>query len=158
MFVAMPTAMPPEPLTSRLGTRAGRTRGSCLRSSKFGGEVDALLVDVGEELDGELGEARFGVAVRGRRIAVDRAEVALPVDERVAHREVLREADHRVVDAGVAVRVVVGEHVADDLGALAVRARRREVLLVAQYRMRRWTGLSPSRTSGIARPMMTLIA
>ena len=29
-------------------------------------------------------------------------------------REVLRHADHRVVDAGVAVRVVLAEHVADD--------------------------------------------
>ena len=29
MFVAMPTAMPDEPLTSRFGKRAGRTSGSC---------------------------------------------------------------------------------------------------------------------------------
>ena len=28
MLVAMPTAMPPEPLTSRLGSRLGRTSGS----------------------------------------------------------------------------------------------------------------------------------
>ncbi|TIW40689.1 MAG: hypothetical protein E5V61_27670, partial [Mesorhizobium sp.] len=28
MLVAMPTAMPPEPLTSRFGKRAGRTFGS----------------------------------------------------------------------------------------------------------------------------------
>jgi len=29
MFVAMPTAMPEAPLTSRFGKRAGRTSGSC---------------------------------------------------------------------------------------------------------------------------------
>ena len=29
MLVAMPTAMPEEPLTSRFGKRAGRTIGSC---------------------------------------------------------------------------------------------------------------------------------
>ena len=29
MLVAMPTAIPVEPLTSRLGNRAGRTTGSC---------------------------------------------------------------------------------------------------------------------------------
>ena len=29
MLVAMPTAMPPAPLTSRFGKRAGRTVGSC---------------------------------------------------------------------------------------------------------------------------------
>ena len=33
MFVAMPTAMPLEPLTSRFGKRAGRTSGSCSEPS-----------------------------------------------------------------------------------------------------------------------------
>ena len=33
MFVAMPTAMPLEPLTSRFGKRAGRTCGSCSEPS-----------------------------------------------------------------------------------------------------------------------------
>ena len=36
IFVAMPTAMPIEPLTSRFGKRDGRTDGSCRRLSKFG--------------------------------------------------------------------------------------------------------------------------
>ncbi|MNW52110.1 hypothetical protein D3C74_296190 [compost metagenome] len=33
MFVAMPTAMPAEPLTSRFGNREGRTTGSWVRPS-----------------------------------------------------------------------------------------------------------------------------
>ena len=70
-----------------------------------------------------LAEARLGVPVGRGGVAVDRAEVALPVDERVAHREVLGEADHRVVDDCVAVRVVLAEHVADDRRALAVARR-----------------------------------
>ncbi len=77
-----------------------------------------------------LREARLGVPVGGGRVAVDRAVVALPVDERVAHREVLREADHRVVDGLVAVRVVLAEHVADDGRALPVAGRGQEALLV----------------------------
>ena len=36
MLVAMPTAMPEEPLTSRFGTLVGRTSGSCSDSSKLG--------------------------------------------------------------------------------------------------------------------------
>ena len=43
--------------------------------------------------------------MRGGRVAVDVAEVALAVDERVAQRERLRHADERVVDRLVAVRV-----------------------------------------------------
>ena len=38
MFVAMPTAMPLEPLTRRFGKREGRTRGSFRLSSKFGSQ------------------------------------------------------------------------------------------------------------------------
>ncbi|KAF5030285.1 hypothetical protein DSECCO2_639690 [anaerobic digester metagenome] len=36
MFVAMPTAIPLDPLTRRFGTRAGRTSGSLSDSSKLG--------------------------------------------------------------------------------------------------------------------------
>ena len=63
-------------------------------------------------------------------VVVDRAEVALAVDERVAQREVLRHADERVVDRRVAVRVVLAHHVADDAGALDVRAVRLQAVLV----------------------------
>ena len=92
-------------------------------------EVDGVLVDVGEHLAGDRGQARLGVAHGGRRVAVDRAEVALAVDERVAHREVLGEPDERVVQRAVAVRVVLAHHLADDRGALAVRAGRRQAHL-----------------------------
>ena len=90
----MPTAMPPEPLTSRFGTRDGRTVGLGFESSKFGTKSTHSLSMSARSSIGELREARFGVAVGRRRVAVDRAVVALAVDERVAHREVLREADH----------------------------------------------------------------
>ena len=67
----------------------------------------------------------FGVAHRRRRIAVDRAEIALPVDQRQAHGEILRHAHQRVVDRLVAVRVILAHHVADD-------ARRFHVFLVGR--------------------------
>ena len=35
MLVAIPTAIPAEPLTNRLGSRAGRTVGSCSVPSKL---------------------------------------------------------------------------------------------------------------------------
>ena len=107
----------------------------------------------------DLGQARFGVAHGGRRIAVHRAEIALPVDQRQAHGEILRHAHQGVVDRLVAVRVVFAHHVADD-------ARRFDVGLVPvvgpfsfiEYRMRRCTGFSPSRASGSARATITLMA
>jgi hypothetical protein len=64
--------------------------------------------------------AHLGVAHRRRRVAVHRAEVALPVHQHVAHRERLRHAHDGVVDRGVAVRVVLTDDVADDAGRLLV--------------------------------------
>jgi len=85
-------------------------------------EVDRLAFDVGEQLRGELLEAAFRIAVGRRRVAVDRAEVALPVDQRVAHGEVLRHAHQRLVGRRVAVRVVLAQHLPDDARALHVGA------------------------------------
>jgi len=84
-------------------------------------EIDGLLVDVLEQLVGHLGEAHLGVAHGRRRIAVDRAEIALAVDERQAHGKLLRHAHQRVVDRLVAVGVIFTDDVADDARRLAVR-------------------------------------
>ena len=77
-------------------------------------EVDRVAVEVGEHLGGDGREARLGVAHLRGRVAVDRAEVALPGDERVAQRERLRETHEGVVDGGVAVRMELAHHLADD--------------------------------------------
>ncbi len=84
-------------------------------------EVDRLAIEVREHLVRDLREADLGVAHRRGVVAVDRAEVALAVDQHVAQREVLRHPHDRVVDRGVAVRVVLADHVADDAGRLLVR-------------------------------------
>ena len=73
-----------------------------------------------EQQIGDRRQPRFGVAVRRRRIAVGRAEIALAVDQRIAQREILRHAHQRVVSRGVAVRMVFAEHLADDARRLGV--------------------------------------
>ena len=93
-------------------------------------EIDGVLVDVVEQRLRDLGQAGFGVPHRGRHIAVDRAEIALPVDQRHAHGKILRHADHRVVDRLVAVRMVFTDHVADGARRLAVRLVPLEPVLV----------------------------
>ena len=57
MLVAMPTAMPDDPLTSRLGCRVGSTGGSCSDAVVVRAEVDGLFVDVGEHLVPIFGQA-----------------------------------------------------------------------------------------------------
>ena len=124
MLVAIPTAMPDDAVDEQVRELGRQDRRLLLRAVVVVDEVDGVLVDVGEHLAGDRGQPRLRVAHRGGRVAVDRAEVALAVDERVAHREVLGEPDERVVQRAVAVRVVLAHHLADDRRALAVRARR----------------------------------
>ena len=77
-------------------------------------EIDGALVDFVEQQFRDRREARFGVAHRRCAVAVARAEIALAVDQRIAHREVLRETHERVIRRLVAVRMILAEHVADD--------------------------------------------
>ena len=48
-------------------------------------------------------------------VAVDVAEIALAVDQRVARGKILGETHQRIIDRLIAVRVEVAHHVADDL-------------------------------------------
>ena len=92
--------------------------------------VDRVVPDVAEQLHRHRGQAALGVALGGRGIPVDVAEVPLRVDQRVAQRERLRHADERVVDRLVPVRVVLPHRVADDAGALDARPAWLETELV----------------------------
>ncbi len=93
-----------------------------------GDEIHGLAIDVGQQLVGELRHAHFGVAHGRRHVAVHRAEVALPVHQHVAHGKRLGHAHDGVIDRGIAVRVVLADHVADDAGGLLVGL----VVVVAQ--------------------------
>jgi hypothetical protein len=95
-----------------------------------GREVDRVLVEVPQQLRRQTVEARLGVAHGGCRVTVDVPEVPVPVHKGITHREVLREADERVVDRCIAVGVVLAHHLADDLRALDVFARGPEPELV----------------------------
>ena len=67
----------------------------------------------------ELGERPlFAVVELDLRVTGEATEVPLPLHERRARREILREAHERVVDRDVAVRVVLRHHLADNRGGL----------------------------------------
>ena len=91
-----------------------------------GAEFDTVLVDALQQQPRDIGHARFGVAVGGRVIAVDVAEIALAVDQRIARGKILRQPDHGVVDRLVAMRMERAHHVADDLGGFLERCARFE--------------------------------
>ena len=80
------------------------------------GHVDRILVHIPEDVLGHFLEFRFGISHGRRRIAVHGTEVTLALDEGVSLVPFLAEADHCVVDAGVAVRVELTHHLTDDPG------------------------------------------
>ena len=104
--------------------QVGETRGQHHRLLAalvvVGGPVDRLRVDVAQHLRGDAGQTAFGVAHGGGGVAVDRAEVAVAVDQEVADGEGLRQTHQSIVDGGVAVRVEITHDVTHDAGALAI--------------------------------------
>ncbi len=67
-----------------------------------------------------LFKATFGITLGGRRIAVDRAEIALTIDQWQSQRPVLRHTRQGVVNRRVAVRVIFTHHVAGHAGRFYV--------------------------------------
>ena len=96
------------------------------RAVVVGAEIDRVLGQPVHQRLGRERQPRLGVAAGGGAVAVDRPKVALPVHQRVAHHERLRQTRHRVVDRAVAVGVEVPHHVARDLGRLAEPAGGRQ--------------------------------
>src|SRR5664280_2057720 len=78
--------------------------------------IDGIDEDAVDQQTRDFGEPCLGVAHGGGVIAVDIAEIALPVDLRIALGEILRQPIQRVVDRLVAVRMEIAHHVADYLG------------------------------------------
>ena len=82
--------------------------------------VNRVLLNVGEHLARHLGHPGLGITVGGRGVAVNRTKVALAVNQRIPQAEILRQADHRVIHARVAVRVEGTQHRADGIGRFPV--------------------------------------
>ena len=123
MLVAMPTAMPVDPLTSRFGKRRRQDRRLGRWSRRSWARSRRCPC---------RGPSSIAAATASSRASVYRMaaggspstepKLPWPSTSGVAHVELLRHADQRVVDRRVAVRVVVAHRLADDLGALAVGA------------------------------------
>ena len=114
----------------QVGKRARQHDGLALRAVVGGAKIDGILVDAVEEETRHLGETRLGVTHGGRIIAVDIAEISLAVDQRIALREILREAHERVIDRLVAMRVKFADDVADHARAFLERGAGIEVQLL----------------------------
>ncbi len=99
----------------------GQYRGFLERIVVIGPEIDGILVQIIEKFLGKARHAHFGVAHGRRRVAVDGAEVALPVHQGVAHGKILGHAYQGIVHGGIAMRMILADDVTHDAGGLLVR-------------------------------------
>ena len=85
-------------------------------------EVDGVLVDVADHLHGQRSHLALGVSHGGRAVIALGTEVALTLDQLVAHGPRLGQTHQGVVDGRVAVRMILAHDVADDTGTLVPAA------------------------------------
>ena len=117
----------------QVGELAGQDQRLAVLAVVVVDEIDGVVVEVGEHLGADGGQAGLGVPMGRGRQAGDGAEVALAVDQAMAHGPVLGQADQRRVDGGVAVRMVALHRLADDAGALAGGRGRPEAQVVHRH-------------------------
>ena len=96
----------------------GQHRGFLPRLVVVGHEVHRVLVHVLHQRRAEVLQTRLGITHGSWRVALNAAEVPLPLDEHFSHRPMLRHVDERRVNRLIAVRMVVTHRLADDLRAL----------------------------------------
>ena len=104
----------------QVGQARGQHRRLGFRLVVVRNEIDRVLADIRQQLVGELVHAHFGITHGRRCVAIDRAEVALTVDQDIPHGEVLGHAHDRVVNGRIPVRVILTDHVADYAGRFLV--------------------------------------
>ena len=111
----------------QLGDASRHHRWFLLRPVEIVDEIDGFTFDVLQQaVAGERFEPRLGVPHGGGRIVVNGSEVAVPVDERGPHGEILGHAHHGVVNRRIAVGVVLAEHFPHHACAFAKRPLGRE--------------------------------
>ena len=121
---------PGRTVEQQVGQAGGQDERLLERAIEVIAKIDRIFVDVGQHFLGHPAQAGLGIALSRRRIAVHRAKVALPVDKRVAHGEILRQAGHGIVHCHIAVRVVLAQHFADDAGGFFIRGVRPDAHIV----------------------------
>ena len=94
--MAMPTAIPEDPLIMRFGNLDGRTEGSTASVIVVRDKFDGLLVKIWEQFAGN-GHSYFGVSHGRGGVSINGAKVSLAIDQGIAKGEVLGESHNAII-------------------------------------------------------------
>ena len=98
-----------------------------------GNEINRIVPYVFEHVRSRGGHACFGISHRSRRVAVDTSEVALRVNQGVAHIPCLAHSYQRRIYNSFAVRMVVTAGITGNLCTLSVLAAGTKVQVVHSH-------------------------
>ena len=116
-------------IDQQVGVFAGKYQGLFERIIIVGPKLDSLLVEIVEQFMSQPVHADFGITHRRCRVAVNRTEVALAVDQRMTHGEVLGHTNYGVIDRRIAMGMVLTDDVTDNASRFLVRL----VVVVVQF-------------------------
>ena len=108
----------------------GQYRRLCQHVVKGRHKIDGILIDIRQHFRGNLAHTALGVTISRRRVAVNGTKVTVTVYQHIAHREILCQPHHRVIDGGVAVGMIFTQHFTDGVSAFAVRLRGGDAVLI----------------------------
>jgi len=98
----------------QVGNLGGHDRGFLQRVVVVGAVIHRVFVQVAQKFLGKTRHAHFCVTHGRRGVAVDGAEVALPIHQRIAHGKILRHTHQGVIYRRIAMRVIFTDDVTDD--------------------------------------------
>ena len=83
--------------------------------------INGIFIEVGKHLHGGASQTSLGITHGCRWIAINGAKVTMTVNERQAHREVLRHTHHGIVNGRVSVWVILTHNFTDGPCGLFMR-------------------------------------
>ena len=100
-----------------------------------------VLIKIAHHFIGNLIKTRFGITVCSCAVTVNRTKVSVSLNQRIAHREVLRHTNHCAVNSRVTVRVIATEYVTNGGCRLAEGLGMYQTILVHCIKNTASTGL-----------------
>ena len=105
----------------KVGETGRQNRGLLQAVIKVGHHGNNILIKIAHHFICNLIKTCLGITVSSRAVTVYRTEVTVSLNQRIAHREVLRHTNHCAVNSRVTVRVIATEHVTNGGCRLAER-------------------------------------
>ena len=75
--------------------------------------VNRFLINIAKHLIRNFGKARFRVSIGSGRISINRTKVSVSIHQHIPHGKILCKTDHRIIDGGISVRMVVAQDIAN---------------------------------------------